>query len=255
MSAAYQQGLGELQESDRRTIPYEYAFRFSLTGVPGTTLNSTVTVSIESAYVAVSIGYGVVPDSSPVRFGVPEDAIDRFESDPTFDEITLGDIVNSLATANNEDGIRLGRSLGAETAVNLINGFRLNPRFAQRILLGQGSVPLDKQVLGAIFESVSAPPDQVQFLYSLRDEGTGREFQSEPILNIAGLGIANGDRPFRYFAQPITFAPRSTIRMEIKEVSDFAGELHVALHGYKILGGVGAPTSSARRNVRRMRRR
>src|SRR6266404_582069 len=253
MSAVYQQGLGEVEESDRRTIPYEYAFRFSLTGVPGTTLSSTVTVSIESAYVAVSIGYGVIPDSSPVRFGVPEDRFDKFRGEATFDQITLGDLVNSLARANNEDGTRAARGLGPQTAVNLINGFRLNPRFAQRILLGQGSVPLDQQVLGAMFESVSAPADQVQFLYSLRDEGTGREFQSEPILNIAGLGISNGDRPFRYFAQPITFAPRSTIRMEIKEVSDFTGALHVALHGYKVLGGAGTPTYTARREVRRTR--
>lgn len=253
MPTAYQRELSVAQESGGRTIPYEYAFRYSLTGVPGTTLSSTVTVSIESAYVAVSIGYGVVPDSVPVRFGVPDDLIDGFEGAPTFDQISLGDLVNSLAKSNNEDGSRAGKRLGPQTAENLVNGFRLNPRFAQRILLGQGSVPLDKQVLGNIFESVSAPADQVQFLYSLRDEGTGREFQSEPILNIAGLGIANGGRPFRYFAQPITFAPRSTIRMEIKEVSGFTGALHVALHGYKVLGGAGTPT--ARRHVRRMRRR
>ena len=79
----------------------------------------------------------------------------------------------------------------------------------------------------------------MQFLYALFDEGSGREFQSEPILNIAGLGAADGKRPFRYFAQPITFAPLATIRMEITELSDFRGELHVALHGYKVLGGAG----------------
>ncbi len=69
------------------------------------------------------------------------------------------------------------------------------------------------------------------------DEATDREFQSDPVLNIAGLGAADGKRPFRYFAQPITFAPLATIRMEITEQSDFRGELHVSLHGYKMLGG------------------
>ncbi|MGH9957141.1 MAG: hypothetical protein ACREBC_08420 [Pyrinomonadaceae bacterium] len=101
-------------------------------------------------------------------------------------------------------------------------------------------------ILKDLFQVIGSPPEQIQFLYALFDDGSGRELQSEPILNIAGLGISNGDRPFRYFAQPITFAPRSTIRMEVTEVSDFTGELHVSLHGYKILGGAGTPTDIRR---------
>ena len=92
------------------------------------------------------------------------------------------------------------------------------------------------------------------FKYALFDQGSGREFQSEPILNIAGLGSSDGKRPFRYFARPIEFAPRSTIRLQITEVSAFQGELHVALHGYKTLGTPGTPTAPgrARRRIQSM---
>ena len=66
--------------------------------------------------------------------------------------------------------------------------------------------------------------------------------------------MSDGKRPFRYFAQPITFAPLATIRMEITELSDFRGELHISLHGYKVLGGFGATAASRERPTRhRMR--
>ena len=48
--------------------------------------------------------------------------------------------------------------------------------------------------------------------------------------------IINGE------GMPISFAPLATIRMDITEKSDFRGDLHVALHGYKVLGG-GAPNA------------
>jgi len=48
------------------------------------------------------------------------------------------------------------------------------------------SSPLTEDVFGNLFQVVSAPSDEVQFLYALFDEGTGREFQSQPLLNTAG---------------------------------------------------------------------
>jgi len=101
--------------------------------------------------------------------------------------------------------------------------------------------------------TVGAARDLVLFLYALSDEGTGRSFQSEPLLNLAGLGIADGDRPFRHFAQPIIFAPRTTIRMDVTPKTDYVGELYVALHGYKVLGGPGTPTGRAIRKAMRSR--
>ena len=80
----------------------------------------------------------------------------------------------------------------------------------------------------------------INFKYSIVDSGTGRELQNQPIHNIAGLGEASGDRPFRPFAKPMTFMPRSTIRIEVEEISVGSiyeeAELYIVLHGYKILG-------------------
>jgi len=95
----------------------------------------------------------------------------------------------------------------------------------------------------------------IDFKYSIIDSGTGRELQNQPIHNIAGLGEATGDRPFRPFAKPMLFMPRSTIRIEVEEVSEglplgsplygyddpitkqrVGAELFIVLHGYKMLG-------------------
>jgi hypothetical protein len=256
MSAAYQQpGLGESGGVARKTIPFEYAFRYSLTGIPGTTLSNTVTVSIESPFVAVSIGYGVIPVVSTLTFGA---TLPTGRDDLSLGKTTFSQMIESIANTVDEKAAFTKGTIGPGTAAVLTNGLRLNPRLAGRLLLGRGDADLDSHLLAEMFEAVGAPAGQVQFLYSLRDEGTGREFQSQPILNTAGLGIADGDRPFRYFAAPISFAPRSAIRMDVTEVSDFKGELHVALHGYKVLGGAGTPTDTAsamRRRSRRIRHR
>lgn len=80
----------------------------------------------------------------------------------------------------------------------------------------------------------------IDFKYSIVDSGTGRELQNQAIHNIAGLGKADGERPFRPLAKPMLFMPRSTIRIEIEEVSEgrlYTGaELFFVLHGYKMLG-------------------
>jgi hypothetical protein len=86
----------------------------------------------------------------------------------------------------------------------------------------------------------------IDFKYSIVDSGTGRELQNQPIHNIAGLGEATGERPFRPLAKPMLFMPRSTIRIEVQEISEGPlysnAELFIVLHGYKILGyGTGQP--------------
>ena len=104
----------------------------------------------------------------------------------------------------------------------------------------------------------------IHFKYSIIDSGTGRELQNQPIHNIAGLGEATGERPFRPLAKPMLFMPRSTIRIEVEEISRgpiygydeeimvkgkpqktgirIGAELFIVLHGYKILGyGAGLP--------------
>jgi hypothetical protein len=86
----------------------------------------------------------------------------------------------------------------------------------------------------------------IDFKYSIVDSGSGRELQNQPIHNIAGLGEPNGIRPFRPLAKPMVFMPRSTIRIEVEEISEesihIGAELFIVLHGYKMLGyGTGLP--------------
>ena len=259
--------------ASRRTIPFDYAFRYDLTGKAGNVINKTVTVSIEATFVAVSIGYGVVPKVTRITFGpklasrapatppppsnIPATFLSHFLTaailKPRLRDIPLGLILDSLDPRLPDTSRLLKRDTGPEAVLK--NGLKLNPDVAEVALQNDGNLPLDPGILANLFQVVAAPPENIQFFYAIFDEASGREFQSEPILNIAGLGISNGDRPFRYFAQPITFAPQSTIRMEVREISDFAGELHVSLQGYKVLGGAGTPTGNILRQSRGTRRR
>ena len=238
---------------ERRAIPFDYAFRYQLEGKPGKVQNSIVAVSIESTFTAVSIGYGVVPKVQPIVFA-PAPASSSsgttiFKLAPQkLLEISLQQIFDGLESQLNATSTTLKGETGAEIVFK--NGLKLNPSFAELALqttLESDDVPLSVDVLERLFQVVGSPSDLIQFKYAIFDEGSGREFQSEPILNIAGLGSSAGERPFRYFAQPITFRPRATIRMEVTEVSDFVGELHVALQGYKVLGDPRTPTGAAKR--------
>lgn len=241
-------GLNEVpQLAGRRTVPFDYAFRYELKGKPGNVIKETVTVSIEATFAAVSIGYGVVPKVTPIIFGPTDRQLQAFGR-TSLASISVDNVISFLSEKLKETSRTLKQETGPEAVLK--NGFKLNPDLAEFALQNTNRI-LDRSVLQNLFQVIGAPAENIQFLYAIFDEGSGREFQSEPILNIAGLGISNGDRPFRYFAQPITFAPQSTIRLEVREVSDFQGQLHVALHGYKVLGGIGTPTGRIQRTRRR----
>jgi hypothetical protein len=242
----FSRSVGPVDAPERRGIPFDYAFRYDLQGKPGSVINSIVTVSIEATFTAVSVGYGVVPKVQPIIFG-PQ--FNTAGEGTNFTQLTLGDIIDAL------DKELFAAALSKETGPEAVfkNGIKLNPAVAELALQQRGDVSLKDDVVARLFQAVGSPSELIQFKYALFDEGSGREFQSEPILNIAGLGSAGGERPFRYFAQPIVFRPRSTIRMEVTEISDFKGELHVSLHGYKVLGGSDTPTAVAPRG--RVRRR
>ena len=244
--------------AERKAIPFDYAFRYELKGQAGNVINSLVTVSIEATFTAVSIGYGVVPKVQPIVFGppppppLPPNQI-GLVLPQNLASIRLGDILQGLTPQLVGTSRSLSKESGPEAVLK--NGIKLNPDVAEFALQGGGTAALSNDILGRLFQIVGAPSELVQFKYAIVDQGSGREFQSEPILNIAGLGSASGERPFRYFAQPIIFKPRSTIRMEVTEVSDFIGELHVSLHGYKVLGDPDSPTGLAQRRVSRNLRR
>jgi hypothetical protein len=139
---------------------------------------------------------------------------------PRFSTITLGALAAGL------------ESVGTDLSC----GFRPNPNSASLLM---ADTPLDQLTPGTldkVFESCCLGADEVSFLYSIDVVSTGRELQNKAIHNVAGLGIANGDRPFRPFAKPVAFAPRSSIRIQIEEISGPPGTLHIVLQGYKMLG-------------------
>jgi hypothetical protein len=214
------QSLGQVRRTARtmtKTIPFDYVFEFILTGQRGNKVQDVVEISIEGVFVAVSIGYSLAPDQDPTAraFG-PEMADTK-----TLSDITLGEIARGL------------EAIG----VDLTHGFRINPDFAYLSLAD----PLSPEEVDKLFEPVCVPAEEVSFLYSIDSVGAGRELQSQPIHNIAGLGIPNGDRPFRPFAKPIMFEPRASIRIQIEELSGPPGTLFIVLQGYKILGSARTP--------------
>jgi hypothetical protein len=88
-----------------------------------------------------------------------------------------------------------------------------------------------------MFERVNQPED-VSFLYTIFDGGAGRDLQNRPIHNIAGLGDASGERPFKSLVRPMQFLPRSTIRVTVEERVG-RGRLYLVLQGFKIAGSSG----------------
>jgi hypothetical protein len=228
-------------DAARRTIPFDYSFQYDLRG-QGKVLKQSVDVSVEGAFTAVSIGYGVIPEIQSIEFG-PD--IEDLGTGSQLGDIPLSAVMQAADRifANVPE---LSRNRPASDAV-MAQGIRLNPTFAH-IALQSG--PLSPRVLNRLFRLAGSSTSEIQFLYALTDEGTGRSFQSEPILNTAGLGISNGDRPFRYFVPPITFAPRSKVSLEITEVSNFVGKLHVSLQGYKVLGAADSPTGRLLSGIR-----
>ena len=238
------------EDPAHRRIPFEYAFEFALTGKQETQ-KQTVAVSVEGGFSATSVGYGFVADAVGVEFG-PSSGIVLLAAGPpvTLQNILLGDI---LAGADKALGgfadFSPGRPAG-DTAARI--GIQLNPELAEFALQGKG---LSDRMLSRLFRVAGNGTGEVLFRYAIFDEGTGRAFQSDPILNIAGLGRSDGDRPFRQFTPPIEFAALTTIELEVTPVSNHVGRLFVALQGYKVLGGAGTPTSAAAYGARPHRRR
>ena len=214
-------------------VPYDYGATFRITGRPGNVIQSVINTAPDSLFVAVAIGYGLEEDRSR-SLAFPE---------LTGDTVLLGKI-----------------TLDDLPASGLIEGFRVNPRFEDQVFnfdsstrnggprgFSEEPVPAASVRNGSYFQQVK-PPSQITFLFSMLDSGTGRELQDEPVHNIASLGKSDGERPFRLLAQPITFLPRTTIRLQIVERSqDVLGTLFVVLYGYQIVGSSGCPELLTRR--------
>lgn len=191
-----------------KEIPYDYVATFILEGRRGNRVPQVINISTEGAFVAVAVGYSFIPGLA---------------------------VKNPVTIAGRDNPLPL---------LNLLSPFieRDNP--------GDSEAEKARKRLAA--EQLIITPIRsfllklcgIDFKYSIVDSGSGRELQNLAIHNIAGLGEPNGERPFRPMAKPMMFMPRSTIRIEIEEISEgplyAKAELFIVLHGYKMLGyGVG----------------
>jgi hypothetical protein len=197
-------------EVDSRAIPFDYVTTFDLTGTPDRVVEDEISVSVEGGFVATSVGYGLAVEETGVSVTNPN---------PGSDVINLS-----------------GLTLKAFSPDALLDGIRIRQNFLRVALGANGSLAdsLPAALISRVFERLNRPED-VSFRYAIFDGGTGHELQNRAINNIAGLGIADGDRPFKNLARPMSFLPRSTIRVQVKEQFG-RGTLFIAFQGYKLLG-------------------
>lgn len=189
------------------SVPFDSVASISLTGRTGNIVDEEVHLSVDGAFVATALGYGLATESADIPLNL----------DPALNTVDL----NTIPL----------RSLPADA---LAVGFRIRPDLLRLAFLGGGlnpSFPAD--LAGTLFESLNRPED-VAFRYTIRDGGMGRDFQNQAINNVAGLGIADGHRPFKTFARPMVFMPRSTIRITAREHFG-QGTLQFVFQGYKLL--------------------
>jgi hypothetical protein len=194
-----------------REIPYDYVAVFKLQGRVGNRVEDVINISVDGAFVATAVGYSFIPARFP-RQVIPTQSDDASTSAaPTIPHTMIRWIFD-----------------------NAINRQILDPR----------------QYFADLVSCLARNMCHVDFRYNIIDSATGRELQNRSIHNIAGLGEPNGERPFRPFAKPVIFQPRSTIRIVVEELSEGpifgydnpntrlreTSELNIVLHGYKLLG-------------------
>jgi len=204
-------------------------------------VQDVINISTEGAFVAVAIGYSFIPanlsaapfPSIPVTLK-PGGIINAVSQPDT----TLSDIIAETIAGKLQLDIRFEPNPPDDPT---------NPQQPTVVVNRKAVVNQLKFVIQPVFgdprmllQCLLMRLCGIDFKYSIVDSGTGRELQNQSIHNIAGLGESSGDRPFRPLAKPMLFMPRSTIRIEVEEISQGAiytgAELFIVLHGYKMLG-------------------
>ena len=191
-----------------RAVPFDYVTTFRLTGAPGNIVEDEISINAESGFVATALGYGLEVETIDSAITLPP---------PVQTNFNLANVaLRQLPTSALQDGIRIRPDL-----IRLcFNGSALANR-----------VP--SVIAGEIFERLNVP-EAVSFRYSIFDSGRGIELQNQPIHNIAGLGAADGSRPFRKLFRPLVCLPRSTIRVRVQEHLG-RGTLFIVFQGLKRL--------------------
>lgn len=216
-----------------KEIPYDYVARFVLNGKkPGNRVQDVINISTEGAFVAVAIGYSFIPS----KLKLPAAFLERVIAPGQGPQRSPG--VNAITDPNASLQFPISLvDVMADTVARLL-GFAASANqdnIRNQLMLAVQSIA-DMQGLHFLLARVCG----IDFKYSIIDSGSGRELQNLAIHNIAGLGESSGERPFRPMAKPMLFMPRSTIRIEVEEVSEGQlyenAELFIVLHGYKMLG-------------------
>jgi hypothetical protein len=203
-----------------REIPYDYVSTFTLLGKRGNRVPDVINISTDGAFVASAIGYSFIP------------GLDR----------------NLVVTAQGSgatfvDSWKVVGGHEIKIPPDALEGLDIDFLLSKT---GSGTEQLAIVNPVALLQCLLVERCGIHFKYSVVDSGSGRELQNLPIHNIAGLGKSDGERPFRPFTKPMLFMPRSTIRIEVEEVSEGLlykdAQLFIVLHGYKMLGyGTGLP--------------
>lgn len=216
----------------RHVLPFDHGASFRLTGQPGALVQDVINIGADAVFVATAISYGFEEERG-------RELLLRPPKGPAAGSHWVpGDV-----------------TLGQFPVDALMDGVRLAPRFERIALTPDDAAtpelldePLAAQQLDLAFERIkhvgggASSSDDLSFLFTLTDSASGRELQDSPAHNLASLGGADGQRPFRPLAQPVTFLPRSTVRVQVEERSfDRRGTLFMVLHGYKVLGGSACP--------------
>jgi hypothetical protein len=211
-----------------RVLPFDYVTTFRLTGRPGQILEDEVSINADGGFVATAVGYGLEADSKAVALA--------FEN---ADDITIPALKAAILAVR-----RQLANPGAVVALGSLplrlfptsawqDGIRIKPEFL-RLAFGAGgglNAALPAALLDQLFERLN-DPEAVSFRYTIADTGRGIDLQNQPIHNIAGLGSADGTRPFKKLLRPMVCVPRSTIRVRVEERSG-RGNLFVVFQGYK----------------------
>ncbi|MGH7459565.1 MAG: hypothetical protein ACREMA_00880 [Longimicrobiales bacterium] len=210
VAAAQRAGHGITRS--RRAIPFDHVATLQLEGTPGRTTEREINVSTEGRFVATAIGYGLATTTTTVRLGAASLA------NPNTGRVALDQV--PLDTMNPRD---------------LLDGVRVRPALRRLVFAdGGGLAQVFPDLLDELFEPLNTP-ESVSFQYSFFDGSVGRELQNEPIHNVAGLGSADGKRPFKRLIRPLAFLPRAVMRVRVTERYG-RGDLHIAFHGYQQFG-------------------
>ncbi len=202
-------------------IPFDYVTTFDLTGRPGNQISDEIAVNVEGGFQATAIGYGIATPETLVKLRDPVG-----EQPPLNQPVPVGSLRR----------LDLGaQPLEAFDPEVFREGVRLRPAFLRLAISSSGTLAPDlpEDLWDKVFERISQP-EEVQFRYTIYDSARGRDLQNQPIHNVAGLGIADGTRPFRTLARPLRILPRSTLRVTVEERSG-RGRLFIVFQGYKML--------------------